>query len=287
VIGGLGRNREAPLAIVETRIAQKLGHAHDAVHRRADLVAHRGEEFTLRPARLLGQLLRLAELGGALEDAMLELGVTLGNLGEHPVEASRQLADFILASGVGAQLVVAAVRDCAHQLFEPHQRSADGAPQSIEEQKRGHERHRQASHRRSELDEETLAHFPEVGPQVQLPYPGAVEGDGFAELETGPRQQGSRSTRHRQLGGRCIARTGIGGEQSAVRCPERSLAHVARNVQRGEQLGRLASLNSSAAVLLRATSGDFCRTSSRSRSSSAAIRWRSTGTRREGTRCRS
>ena len=231
VIGGLGHGiREASLAIVETRLAQQLGHAHDAVHGRADLVAHRGEEFALRPARLLGQLLRLAELGGALEHAMLELGVTLGNLGEHPVEAARQLADFILASGVGAQRVAAAVRDCAHQLFEPRQRNADGSPQPIEEQERGRERRNQATHRRSELDEETVAHFPEVGPQVQLPYAGAVEGDGFAELETAPRQQGSRSTSTSAAGARRIARTRVGGE------------HVRRSLSRASPRSRCGDI---------------------------------------------
>jgi hypothetical protein len=44
------------------RLQQQLGHADDAVHRRADLVAHVGEELALRARRALGRVARGAQL---------------------------------------------------------------------------------------------------------------------------------------------------------------------------------------------------------------------------------
>ena len=46
--------------------SSKLGHADDAVHRRADFVAHVGEELALDAVRLLGLLPRLIELARLL-----------------------------------------------------------------------------------------------------------------------------------------------------------------------------------------------------------------------------
>ncbi len=48
---------------------RQRGHADDAVHRRADLVAHVGEELALGAARGLGLLLGGLEIGGV--DALL------------------------------------------------------------------------------------------------------------------------------------------------------------------------------------------------------------------------
>ena len=44
----------------------QLGHAEDAVHRRADLVAHVGQEFALGPAGRLGGLAGLGRAASAL-----------------------------------------------------------------------------------------------------------------------------------------------------------------------------------------------------------------------------
>ena len=62
----LRRDRGGVVALlgVERRLQQQAAHPDDRVHRRADLVAHRGEERALRGVRLLGDLarfLRLAE----------------------------------------------------------------------------------------------------------------------------------------------------------------------------------------------------------------------------------
>ena len=52
------------LLAVERRLGHQLRHADDAVHRRADLVAHRGEEDALQARFALGAVARLGQLGG-------------------------------------------------------------------------------------------------------------------------------------------------------------------------------------------------------------------------------
>ena len=46
----------------ERGLGEQVGDAHDRVHRRADLVAHAGQEVRLRPARALGRGLGLLQL---------------------------------------------------------------------------------------------------------------------------------------------------------------------------------------------------------------------------------
>ena len=61
---------EASLALVERRACEQLGHAEHAIHRRADLVAHVGQELVLRPHH--GFRLEQAHLdvAGALQDLL-------------------------------------------------------------------------------------------------------------------------------------------------------------------------------------------------------------------------
>ena len=55
-------SRYSPLAGVELGIEHQLGHADDAVHRGANLVAHVGEEFALGPVGGLGDLPSCAQV---------------------------------------------------------------------------------------------------------------------------------------------------------------------------------------------------------------------------------
>ncbi|MNL26187.1 hypothetical protein D3C87_1477020 [compost metagenome] len=64
-----------PLLVGEDGIPQELGHADDGVHRRADLMAHGGQELALGKRGVQGLVLGLAQLRlGALA-----LGDVLGN----------------------------------------------------------------------------------------------------------------------------------------------------------------------------------------------------------------
>jgi hypothetical protein len=56
-----------PLLVVKPGFLQRLRHPHDAVHRRADLVAHVGEKGGLGAVRRLGPVARVFELRLALD----------------------------------------------------------------------------------------------------------------------------------------------------------------------------------------------------------------------------
>ena len=123
---------------------QQLGHSHDAVHRRADLVAHAREKLALRAARPLRGLLGrrrfgdralelavgVAEVDRALGDLLLEElpvslepRVALANLAQHLVEALDQRADLVLGAAFDPQRVILFGRHALHRLREVH----DGA----------------------------------------------------------------------------------------------------------------------------------------------------------------
>ena len=54
-------SRYSRCSAVEFGVQHQLGHADDAVHRRADFVAHVGQEFALGPVGLLGRFLGLMQ----------------------------------------------------------------------------------------------------------------------------------------------------------------------------------------------------------------------------------
>ena len=69
---------ETFLALAQFRAHQQIGHAEDAVHGRADFVAHVGDELGLGAARFLGEGGRAAGLLGSLCNLRFELGVEGG-----------------------------------------------------------------------------------------------------------------------------------------------------------------------------------------------------------------
>jgi hypothetical protein len=117
---------------------QQLGHADDAVHRRADLVAHARQKLALGAAGALRRLLgarslhrwpacsspiRLAQVFGALRHLLLEelailfeARVAMANLRQHLIEAFDQRADLILGTSLNPQSVVLLGRYALHGL---------------------------------------------------------------------------------------------------------------------------------------------------------------------------
>ncbi len=81
---GLGK---AALALVQRGAGEKFGHAEDAVHRRADLVAHVGEELGFRTARILGRVPRSGQFG----DGRLKTGVARLQLGGAGIDLALKL----------------------------------------------------------------------------------------------------------------------------------------------------------------------------------------------------
>ena len=95
------------LLLVERRVQHQPAHADDRVHRRADLVAHRGQEGALGLVRVLGRLagrLRLAEQacvvdgdGGLLGEADQQVEVALGEqLARHGPPDGHRADDLVV-----------------------------------------------------------------------------------------------------------------------------------------------------------------------------------------------
>ena len=105
-----------PLFGVERRFQNHVHHAHQAVHRRADFMAHVGQEFALQAAGLFGAFLRFGQLSRALltlisrsgkhfapvrrlsrsrsETASCNCAVGFVQPKRHPVEILHQLRQF-------------------------------------------------------------------------------------------------------------------------------------------------------------------------------------------------
>ena len=111
----LGKPR---LVVVQPALQQQFVHAHDAVHRRADLVAHVGEELGFRHAGRFRDLLGMAHFARSFLDGFLK-GVLVRaqrlvaglDFAQHVVERDCQHAEFVAAALLHAQREVLVARD--------------------------------------------------------------------------------------------------------------------------------------------------------------------------------
>ena len=128
------RLREAALAVVEPGAKQQLGHAENAVHRRADLMAHRRHELALGPAGALGGIARglqlqlaLALLGHIVEQAV-DTHLAAGQLAHpgaltQPAQAVHRVVDAQRhVAGAALALEIALARQQRPVLLEHPQR---------------------------------------------------------------------------------------------------------------------------------------------------------------------
>jgi len=108
------------LALLEGEVGLEgeFGHAEDAVHGGADLVAHVGEELAL------GAVCGLGDLLGLFEDA-----VAAADLGEHLVEAVDELADLVVGLALDGEGVLLGVREDAGGVGEREDGLGDGTLQ--------------------------------------------------------------------------------------------------------------------------------------------------------------
>ena len=118
VLAGLvNRVGKTRLLGVEGRAPEHLGHAEDGVHRRADLVAHGGEELALGLVGGLGDVLGAAQFEGADLDLVFELVPVAGGLRSRSWICSSialkpgQLADLVAGFDRRADAVVGAGGD--------------------------------------------------------------------------------------------------------------------------------------------------------------------------------
>jgi hypothetical protein len=96
---------------VQAGACEQLRHSEDAVHRRADLVAHRGEEVALGAAGGLGALAR--EFGALL-------GLAFADVGERALVAAQPPAVIEHAAGRDGNLDLAAVASAPARLEADH-----------------------------------------------------------------------------------------------------------------------------------------------------------------------
>jgi len=189
--GPCGREVVA-LLLGELGVERQLGHPDHAVQRRADLVAHVGEELALRPARRLGAVARhgevgvgLAQLLGARRDLGLEVGLVLAELRvaeldhrQHLVEAVDERPDLVVALLDGTHREVALLGDPARRAREGQHRVRDEALEARGQR----ERHERGQHQHREHEQlvaaDARAHLLHVRADVEGPDALAVQGDG-------------------------------------------------------------------------------------------------------------
>ena len=167
----------------QIRRCQELGHDQHAVHRRADLVAHGGEELGLRDVGGLRRLLGLAQIVGAIGDlllerlaVLLEAMVALADLADHAVEARRQDADLVVALDLDGGAVVVALADGRHGAGERDERRRDRALQP----ERDHEADRHRERGAGDRGEQQVA---EAAEQVVRVADDDEAADGLAGID--------------------------------------------------------------------------------------------------------
>ena len=134
---------ETALALVERGVAEQVRHAQDAVHRRADLVAHVRKEEALGEARGLGLLLGGAQFGGARLDLRFEmiamsrqLFVALLDPAQHLVESGDQLAHLVALAGRRTQVILLVDRHLAGDPGEPQHGVEDHGEDAVDQRDR-------------------------------------------------------------------------------------------------------------------------------------------------------
>jgi len=133
------------LRLVQRGIGKQGGYADDAVHRRADFMAHVGQKLAFRPVGAFGLFFCQSELLRTFMDQFLkvvpvffQLRLIFMEIGGHVVKGLAHLPDFI-ASGQRDSCAEGAVFDLAHGIPENGQRFDDRAKEKdIEEKEKEH-----------------------------------------------------------------------------------------------------------------------------------------------------
>ncbi|OEZ48764.1 hypothetical protein DUGA6_63190 [Duganella sp. HH105] len=237
----------------QARGQQQFGHAEHAVHRRADFVAHGGEEGALRLAGGLGGVLGFFQLLGAHADLAFELVAVLRqravarlDLGQHVVEAVGQRAQLVAALVDDARRRLAAA-----DLLRRRDQLADRLGDAALEARRRQQRHHEGQHgghggggqvleqvdphaRLRAFDQHGADEFVVAAHRTQQPHRrrprrAAVEGAHFL-LRLRLRQLFRRFL-HAGQGGRGVAR-----QQLAGAVVQRGLLDLVLHRQRGQHL---------------------------------------------------
>ena len=126
---------------------QQIGEAEDGVHRRADFVAHVGQECALGPVGRLGSGSRLVQFGGALGHQFLEMvtvrielcahALFLGNVLLHRHVMGNRAIRLAQGRNDGELDILAAVFSAVDKFALPGSAVAQRLPQPVETLSRG------------------------------------------------------------------------------------------------------------------------------------------------------
>ncbi len=181
---------------IEIAQRHQLQHAEHAVHRRADLVAHHGEEARFGHAGALQLQVRLLELRGSLAHAPLEVLVEAADflvrgferrgapldLGEHFVERVYKGADLVAGGAIRPHRVVALFHHFAGERGNLDDRAGDAALQPSGEQGGHHQCGRHHGDRDRDVASDALVH-PEILREVDRPHDLVVRDDAAKDLD--------------------------------------------------------------------------------------------------------
>ncbi len=252
--GALDHARVVALLLGEAGGQQQVGHAQHAVHRRADLVAHVGEEGALRMAGRLGRVLGLFQLLGThahlafqLVAVLRQLGVALLDLRQHVVEAVDQRAQLVAALVLHLGIGLAGRHPLrgGDQLFD---RMRDAAPEAARQHQRHDERDAGGGRGDAQAFQDGQPHRPQArfdhddADQVAGRVDGTKHAHRLAEAEK--KMRGAGRARVRQTGElfggqrrhRFPGRGGKAGERLAVAVVQRGAGDVVLHRQRGKRL---------------------------------------------------
>ena len=221
---------------------QQVVHAQHAIHGRADLVTHGGQKFALGPICGLGSLFGLAQLGGSQRHLVFQVvpvhgqaALTVGNMGQHRVEALRQFVQLGDVAALGCYVVVVPACHMLHQVIELVQRHQHGAVQPAQQQHAGPQCQRCAQQRGEQLPGCLLIQAAQADPQDKPA--------GFVTRAVDPLgQHDLMCLQHPPLGGCFQSANGrfplilVAGEQGLLARIQTGGQHRGRVLQRGQEV---------------------------------------------------
>ncbi len=238
-------HRQRPFALLRLQLAldQQLVHAEHAVHRRANLVAHGGEELALGLTGRLGRLLGQHELRGApvhlvfqARPLRLKAPVAFVDLLQHGVETVAERGQFRDRAGRRAQAVIAGLRHLPHELAKLAERPEHAPVQAPQQHPADSERQRARQRDGQQQAERLLVDGTQADGQHQAAAGAAARAivNGLFDGQATRAEQALAGGRVVQLRRR-LAGAQIGGEQPTVGAVQRRHDDIRREAQEIER----------------------------------------------------
>ena len=184
-VGARAGNRLQVLALLggQFAAAEEVGHAEHAVHRRADFVAHGGQEPRLGEARCLRRVPGRFELA----DEPAQFRVPALDLLDHAVEAVDQDAELVLGGLRRPGAVVLCRADPADDADELGDRTRDPALQAGRHTVGNHQRQHRGSGQHGDLPGNRGLDPLEARPHLDRAEQPAIDLDGLAQEDRADR----------------------------------------------------------------------------------------------------